>query len=61
MEATWMRFFPAVVELRNIIGRGSIGEVKWVRANFSFRRPPDRAVGQLTEPKLGGGALLDVG
>ena len=22
MEATWMRFFPAVVELRNIIGRG---------------------------------------
>ncbi len=61
MEATWMRFFPAVVELRDMVSRGDIGEIKWVRANFSFRRPPDRAEGRLTNPKLGGGALLDVG
>ena len=61
MEATWMRFFPAVVELRERICAGKIGDVKWIRANFSFRRPPERAAGRLTDPKLGGGALLDVG
>ena len=61
MEATWMRFFPAVVELRRMIAEGDIGEVKFVRANFSFRRPPDRAKGRLTDPKLGGGSILDVG
>lgn len=61
MEATWMRFFPAMVELRDMIARGDIGEVRWVRANFSFRRPPERAKGRLTDPKLGGGAILDVG
>ena len=61
MEATWMRFFPAIVELRRMITEGYLGEVKFVRANFSFRRPPDRAEGRLTDPKLGGGSVLDVG
>ena len=49
MEATWMRFFPAIVELRRMIAEGYLGEVKFVRANFSFRRPPDRAEGRLTD------------
>ena len=61
MEATWMRFFPAVVELRRMIAEGHLGEVKFVRANFSFRRPPERAEGRLTDPSLGGGSILDVG
>ena len=61
MEATWMRFFPAIVELRRMIAEDHIGEVKFVRANFSFRRPPVRAKGRLTDPKLGGGSVLDVG
>ena len=61
MEATWMRFFPAVVELRRLIESNEIGEVRFVRANFSFRRPPFRAKGRLTDPKLGGGSVLDIG
>lgn len=61
MEATWMRFFPAVVEMRRMIAEGCIGDVRFLRANFSFRRPPDRATGRLTDPELGGGAVLDVG
>lgn len=56
-----MRFFPAVVEMRHMIANGDIGEVRFVRANFSFRRPANRAKGRLTDPKLGGGAVLDVG
>ena len=61
MEASWMRFFPAVVELRQMIADDYIGKVRFLRANFSFRRPPDRSEGRLTDPKLGGGAVLDVG
>ena len=61
MEATWMRFFPAIVELRRMIAEGHLGEVKFVRTNFSFRRPPERAEGRLTDPKLGGGSVLDIG
>lgn len=61
MEATWMRFFPAVARMRHMIAQDTIGEVRFIRANFSFRRPPDRAKGRLTDPELGGGAILDVG
>ena len=61
MEATWMRFFPAVFEMRRMIAEGDIGEVRLIRVNFSFRRSPDRAKGRLTEPELGGGAVLDIG
>ena len=54
-----MRFFPSVVELRKKIAAGEIGEVKYVYANFGFCLPklPER----LIDPKLGGGALLDIG
>lgn len=61
MEASWMRFFPAVAELRQMIANNDIGDVKFIRANFSFRRPPWRDESRLTNPKLGGGSVLDVG
>ena len=61
MEAVWMRYFPAVCELRKMIADGAIGEVKYLRANFSFRMPPDRASGRLVDPALGGGGVLDLG
>ena len=45
--------------MRKKIADGEIGEVKYVYAHFGFRIPklPDR----LTDPKLGGGSILDVG
>ena len=55
-----MRYFPAMVELRRLISEGAIGEVKHVNVTFSFRRPPAVAL-RLVDPKLGGGAVLDVG
>lgn len=61
MEATWMRFFPACAALREKITKGDIGEAKFVRVNFSFRRPPEREKGRLIDPRLGGGSVLDVG
>jgi len=60
MEAMWTHFFPAVAKIRELIAQGAIGEVRLMRADFCFRggwNPQSR----LFDPKLGGGALLDVG
>lgn len=61
MEATWMRFFPACIKMNQLIADGFIGQPKFVRVNFSFRRPAERAKGRLIDPSLGGGCVLDVG
>jgi len=60
MEAMWMRFIPAIVELRDLVMGGEIGEVRTVAADFGFRANAG-AGHRLVEPSLGGGALLDLG
>ena len=60
MEAMWTRFIPAMVQVRQWIAAGEIGDVQLVRANLSFMtefNPKSR----LFAPELAGGALLDVG
>ena len=59
IQGIWTRFFPAIVELRKQIAEGVIGEVKYVSANFGFRREvlPSR----YTDPNLGGSSLFFVG
>lgn len=60
MEAMWTRFIPAMVQMLNLVKQGAIGEVNYINADFGyFQRfdPNNRAF----DPKLGGGALLDVG
>lgn len=60
VEAVWTRFLPAIAEVKNIIKNGLIGEVQAVQANFSLNRDlPDTH--RLLDPKLAGGALLDLG
>lgn len=60
MEAVWMRFIPAILELQTWIKEGKIGEIQLVQADFSFYIPymPEH---RLFNKALGGGALLDVG
>lgn len=60
MEAMWMRFIPAIVELRDLVLGGVIGDVRAVAADFGFRANAG-AGHRLVEPSLGGGALLDLG
>lgn len=48
-----------MVELRKRIADDEIGDVKYVYANFGFQHP--HLAERLTDPKLGGGALLDIG
>lgn len=60
MEAMWTRFLPAMTEARRIIADGTIGEVRFLTADFGFHKAFDPRH-RLFDPALGGGALLDVG
>lgn len=60
MEAMWTRFFPVVVRLRELIAEGAIGEVRSVQADLGVRNRTD-ADDRFFSPRLGGGALFDLG
>ena len=60
MEAMWTRFLPHMAFLREAIGQGRIGQVRWLHADHTQRLPADPAH-RLNDPALGGGALLDLG
>ncbi len=60
MEAFMYRCHPQTAKLVELIRAGVIGEVRFIRATFSFMAPR-RLEGRLLNPGLGGGAILDVG
>ncbi|RIQ17215.1 Gfo/Idh/MocA family protein, partial [Jiangella rhizosphaerae] len=60
MEDMWTRFNPLIVQLRQLVADGAIGDVRAVTADLGFVAPPDRTH-RLWDPALGGGVLLDVG
>ena len=60
MEAMWTRCLPAVADVRHLIAEGAIGDVRFLNADFGFRKEFDPRH-RLFDPALGGGALLDVG
>jgi predicted dehydrogenase len=60
MEAMWTRFLPAIVQLREILAAGVIGEPRLFLADFGFRTVFDPA-SRLFDPAQGGGTLLDLG
>jgi predicted dehydrogenase len=60
MEALWTLFIPAVERALELQRNGSIGEVHTVQSDFGFKAPFDPEW-RLFNPRLGGGALLDIG
>jgi predicted dehydrogenase len=60
MEAMWIRFLPGFAAFMDAVRSGVIGEPRWLQASFCFAQPPDPRSPRF-DPKLGGGALLDVG
>lgn len=60
MEGMWTRFFPLMGRLRRMLFDGAIGEPRMLTVDFGFRAPFDPS-SRLFDPKLGGGAMLDVG
>jgi predicted dehydrogenase len=74
MEALWTRFLPCTLKLKELIDDGVIGKIQSIRSDFGFRAKdlasvlhpapasaPDLERNRILNPKLGGGALLDIG
>ncbi|HXR11877.1 MAG TPA: Gfo/Idh/MocA family oxidoreductase, partial [Gaiellaceae bacterium] len=59
MEAFMWRHHPQTKRLRELVQEGAIGELRFVRASFSFTVRDERDV--RLDPQLVGGALMDVG
>ena len=60
MEAMWTRFLPGIVQVREWLAEGAIGDVQMVNADFGFGASFN-IESRLFDPERGGGALLDVG
>lgn len=58
MEAMWTRFHPFTKQVKDLLEKGIIGEVKWMEANYGFYSMETE---RMYRPELAGGALLDLG
>ncbi len=58
MEAMWSRFLPHYAIIRAVVEQKVLGDVTYVRAEFSGR---GRGNERLENPDLAGGSLLDIG
>jgi len=63
MEALWTRFQPVANEIRKILDGGTLGAVQVLHADLSgdFDIHEIPKTHRILDPKLGGGALLDLG
>ncbi len=60
MENFAYRVHPQTVILRNLVQQQAVGEIRLLRASYGFPSPFDPH-SRLYDPRLGGGAILDVG
>jgi len=60
MEALWTRFNPSVVAALKEVRNGSIGQVNYIQADFSFFIEEARHA-KLMNPERAGGSLLEMG
>lgn len=60
MEAMWMRFIPMALEVRDMINRGEIGDIRYISADFGYPTEFDPN-NRFFSVEKGGGALLDRG
>ena len=60
MEALWSRFNPSIQSVLGKINNGDIGAVKYINADFYFKKNFEVSH-RLFNPALAGGALLDIG
>jgi predicted dehydrogenase len=61
MEGFMYRFHPQHARVQEIVASGLIGDVRSVRASYSFMMRPARMYRLARDPSLGGGAMWDIG
>lgn len=64
MEAMWTRFNPSTRKVCDLIAEGAIGEVRHLKVEFCVKMPPSVKTlpwNRIYNPRLAGGALLDIG
>jgi len=59
MEAMWTWFIPAVIDIRNRVRDGQVGELRVIEADFGI--PVTKPDGRHRRIDLAGGAMLDIG
>lgn len=60
MEALWSKFNPLIRKVWDFIDHGHLGHIRAMELRFGFPAPYDPNH-RLFNPKLGGGAILDLG
>ena len=61
-EAMWTRFLPANIEMMKVLASGELGSIHVAKADFCSHFPDDLPpTHRVLDPKLGGGALMDMG
>lgn len=61
MEAMWTRYIPLMVNLRELLAEGIIGELKMLEIGMGFIAPRNNSSSYFFNPHMGGGILLDGG
>jgi predicted dehydrogenase len=61
MEGFMYRFHPQHARVKAIVDSGLIGEIRSVRASYSFMMRPARMYRLARDPAQGGGAMWDIG
>jgi predicted dehydrogenase len=60
MEAVWTYFLPAVIQAKQWVKEGRIGNLKHIKADFGYLIPYEPE-GRMYNPYLAGGCLFDMG
>jgi predicted dehydrogenase len=60
-EAFFTPHQPSYKKAKEIIESGKLGKIKYINGWFGFNKAPYDMSNRLFNPKLGGGALLDIG
>jgi predicted dehydrogenase len=61
MEALWSRFNPSIREVSQMVHKGELGPLSYLRADFAFPALDRDPESRLLNPELAGGSLLDIG
>lgn len=61
MEALWSRFNPTICKVKELVDKGTLGELAYVNADFAFYALDRPKESRLFNLDLAGGTLLDIG